>query len=451
MEKHESELIGGFGNDWDEVEPIEGEELEESEASIDFEYFKEEFETMLLEHFAKHYQNDLSKVKENIHSIINTPDMNKFQEYCEAYKKKWEQQTAGYKHIDLTLPENEGTKIYLQSLEVHSTQNYSSFVHYLHDSISIQTEILVHFQQDLTEICLTIEKKANEMFPENISVSGKKPENVCYPLDKVTHTLFRNLQKGEYALSAEKSGSDREITTVLTIDFDELKQDTALTFRELTPFDQRIYISAESLLEAGNEYISPSQIYKAMGGKGRPAPNQIENIINSCTGMMATRIKIDNHEEAEAYNYPEYQRGIFYLFPVEIAENVSINGKPTDFCLHFLKKELPLFEYSRCRKQVTQFTSEQWALPFSMTEDNISLDSYFRTRISRMKHDKKHSKTGKYNGKMLYDTIYEKCGIDTRKKRFDATKKFRKLLDHYVKTGIISAYKEESDGFKIIL
>ena len=293
----------------------------------------------------------------------------------------------------------------------------------------------------------------------SVSVRGKKTEKIHYPVDKINSLLFsKGFEKsGNYPISAEKHGSKKEITTILTLDFEELEQDTALTFRKLTPFDKRVYLSAGALLEAGNKYISATQIYKAMGGKGSPAPNQIENIVNSCKKMMIYRLRIDNRQEAEAYNYPLFQNGYFFLFPFEIVENVTINGKLTDFCIHALKDELLLIEYARERKQVKSFTLEQWTLPFSMTEEHILIDDYFRKRISHMQRDKE--KTGRYINKILFKTIYENLGIDTkrgataimRKKKSRTAPKFRQLLEHYKDTGIITGYTEGQDGFTIKL
>jgi len=296
--------------------------------------------------------------------------------------------------------------------------------------------------------------ETNVLLPAIISIGGKEPEKIHYPVDKINSLLFsKGFEKsGNYPISAEKHGSKKEITTILTLDFEELEQDTALTFRKLTPFDKRVYLSAGALLEAGNKYISATQIYKAMGGKGRPATKQIKAITESCIRLMKITVTIDNRQEAEAYHYPEFQRGIFHILPVKITENVSINGKVADFCIEFLDK-LALIEYARERKQITLYTEEQWSLPngYFMTEDNLLLDDYLRTRIARMRSTKEHDANNIYNGKILYDTIYKQCNIDNKLKRSRATNKFRTLLNHYKDTRVIIDYTEGKDGLTIIL
>ncbi|MDE6708533.1 MAG: hypothetical protein K2K06_10925 [Oscillospiraceae bacterium] len=303
------------------------------------------------------------------------------------------------------------------------------------------------------EIAMLVEKAKEkheaDADKEKISVSAKKPQSVPFPLDKVSQNIFKFLEAGTYSMPVGKSGSNDDLNTIITLDFEELEKSKNLIFKQLTPFEKRVYVACGALQNAGNNYISATQIYKQMGGKGRPAPHQIEKIIEACENMARTRLTVDNGEEFEKYNYPKYKKGSFYLFPAESVENVKINGREVEYCLHFLKDELPLVELARQRKQITAYTPEQYALPFSMTDDNILLDDYFRTRIARMKRDKEKKKP--YNNKMLYTTIYENCGIDTPKKRSRATSKFRKLLDHYQKTGIITGYQEQQDGIIIIL
>jgi DNA-binding phage protein len=320
----------------------------------------------------------------------------------------------------------------------------------------IKAKLLDWYSFPESEIDKVLQEYFKFFFPvkqEIISVSAIVPELIHYPVDKVSQNLFRYLEDGTYSMNVEKAGSADNLETIVTLDFEELRGNKALADiidRILTPFDKRVYVAAGTLQQAKNKYISATQIYKQMGGKGSPAAKHISKIVESCTKMMGIRLSINNQEEAAKYpKYKEFQRGLFFLFPVEIVENVSINGQTTDFCLHFLKDELPLFKFAKQRKQITEYTLEQWSLPFYMTDDNILLDDYFRSRTARMRRDKARSKNHSYNGKMLYNKIYENCGIDTAKKRFDSTKKIRKLLNHYKVTGIIIDYQEGKDGIRI--
>ena len=317
------------------------------------------------------------------------------------------------------------------------------------DCMDITGNVIDAQKQEITMLIEKAkEKHEADANKEKISVTAKKPEAVPFLLDKVSQNIFKHLEAGTYSVNVEKSGSNDNLNTIITLDFEELESNKALTFRPLTPFDKRVYVAIGALWHAGNEYITIQQIHRAMGGKGSPSMNQINAINEAISKLMKTTIKIDNQEESESYNYPHFVYDSS-LLPAEKIQELSINNRIAKHAIH-LFREPPLLTFARKRKQITTYTLEQFTLPFARaTEDNLLLDDYFRNRIARMKRDKEKKKP--YNNKMLYTTIYENCGIDTRKKRYDATTKFRKLLDHYQKTGIITGYQEQQDGIIIIL
>lgn len=273
-----------------------------------------------------------------------------------------------------------------------------------------------------------------------ISVGAKKPSFVQFPLDKVTREMFSGLEaKTEYSLKSEKTGSKKELTTYLTLDFDE---NSPIRFRPLSIFEKRVYMACDALQKSGNAYISATEIYRAMGNTGTPAQIQIQRIRDACEQMAIIRATIDNSEEANAYRYPLYTKGSFYIFPVVSQENVKINGKTTNYCIRFLD-DLPLVRFAEARNQVERYTLAQMTLPekMRMTDDNLKLDDYLRYRIARMK--------GKASRKILFSKIYEHCELNTRDKQSRAAAKIRKLLDHYVATGIINGYQESHDGITV--
>ncbi|MDE6004946.1 MAG: hypothetical protein K2G88_06130 [Oscillospiraceae bacterium] len=347
-------------------------------------------------------------------------------------------------YIEILTPYIEAELLQFQKL--HPEMNLT--LQHVLDCIDI-TENVIDAQEEITMLI----EKAKEKYEadadkEKISVTAKKPEAVPFLLDKVSQNIFKNLEAGTYSMNVEKSGSNDSLNTIITLDFEELENNKALTFRPLTPFDKRVCVAIGALWHAGNEYITIQQIHRAMGGKGSPSMNQINAIDEAISKLMKTTIKIDNQEESESYNYPHFVYDSS-LLPAEKIQELSINNRIAKYAIH-LFREPPLLTFARKRKQITTYTLEQFTLPFARaTEDNLLLDDYFRNRIARMKRDKEKKKP--YNNKMLYTTIYENCGIDTRKKRYDATTKFRKLLDHYQKTGIITGYQEQQDGIIIIL
>ena len=57
----------------------------------------------------------------------------------------------------------------------------------------------------------------------------------------------------------------------------------------------------------------------------------------------------------------------------------------------------------------------------------------------------------KANRKILFSTLFEKCGIKTPSQRSKSKEPIRKYLDHYQKCGFIAGYEEQKDGITISL
>jgi len=418
--------------------------------------------TMTLEAYIDSFSDNPEAIFQDIQEIVGAIEKQEIIDTFDSFSIDAFPQSMGKAPENLSNSEmfdlllTESTKNAGKYFSVSEAWAYAVLSSHFSEYLMEQIYVIYHYNLNQKKLDEIIKNKLYEWYETSnqqniIRVSGKRPEFIQYPVDKISQNLFCYLESGTYSMSAEKSGSKDELTTIVTLDFEELKKNKALADiidRILTPFDKRVYVAAGTLQQAGNKYISATQIYKQMGGKGSPAAKHISKIIESCTKMMGIRLSIDNQEEAAKYNYREFQRGLFYLFPVKIIENIAINGRTTDFCIQFLD-ELTLFAFAKQRKQITEYTPEQWSLPFSMTDDNILLDDYFRSRTARMRRDKARSKNHSYNGKMLYSKIYENCGIDTQNKRTRVTGKIRKLLNHYKATGIIVDYQEGKDGITI--
>ena len=280
------------------------------------------------------------------------------------------------------------------------------------------------------------------------SVGAKVPESYLYPIEKGITALFNKMEIGTEALKAEPNGSKKEVTNYITLDIDELPENDSVRaiFSGLGEFDKRIYSAVDSLLQAGNEYISASQVWRSMGNTKSPSQDQIKRILLSCEKMSKCRVSYDNSEEiAAGYNYDVISIKRVYLFPVEFTADIAINGKIVKNCLHILKPSLPLMDIVRSKGQFVSYTHEQLTLPdgMNMTDDTLQLDGYLRRRIGR--------KSKEQTLKIVRQTIYDNCNIpkSSRKKKARCDEKIRKLFSHYKKVGIIAGYTEHNDYFII--
>ena len=276
------------------------------------------------------------------------------------------------------------------------------------------------------------------------SAIAKKADIVEYPMDKPNSKIWSMLQETtgrqlKLAINTAKTGSDKRLNVYYSIDFDELEKNGIKVTKKLLPFDKRVYIAVAALYNAGNTYITLTQIYYAMGNTGKPSRGQLEKISESITKMQGANIFIDNIQESEAYNYLRFHyKG--YLLPIEIT-TATINGQLAESAIRILR-EPPMMTFAKQRKQITTITVKVLQSPISKTDANLLIDDYLIERIGR-------AKRGGTGCKILYDTLYENAQITTPKQRQRAPEKIKTYLEHYKSCGMIENYQLLTDGIKI--
>ena len=276
------------------------------------------------------------------------------------------------------------------------------------------------------------------------TVTARRADIVEYPLDKVNSNIWNLLQDTtgrqlKLKIDTAKGGSEKNINVCYSIDFDELENNGIKITKKLLPYDKRVYIAISALYNAGNSYITLTQIYYAMGNTGKPSTNQLEKINESVTKMRGANIFIDNIQESEAYNYLRFKH-TGYLLPAEIT-TATINGQLAESAIHILR-EPPVMTFAKQRKQVTTITVKVLQSPISKTDANLLIDDYLIERIGRAKRSGQSCK-------ILYETLYEHAQITTYKQKARAPEKIKTYLDHYKACGMIAAYKMGKDGIQI--
>ena len=284
--------------------------------------------------------------------------------------------------------------------------------------------------------------------PERAAIT--RAQSIEYPLDKPNSLIWSLLEKdtaGQIEFNLAKFGSKKTIPAYYAIDFDALGDSVTITKR-LLPFDKRVYIAISALFNAGNNVITLSQIYRAMGNTSRPAIDQLERINEAITKMTGARIHFDNEAEANAYKYARFKYD-GSLLPLERAAAI-VNGQLADAAIHIFR-EPPLISFAKKRQQITTIDVKLLQSPISKTDDNLLIDDYLLERISKEKR-KKNNKSCR----ILYATLYDRVGIPSnpktdaqRKKKKRAPEKIKKYLTHYKTQNFISGFTMENDGITI--
>ena len=267
---------------------------------------------------------------------------------------------------------------------------------------------------------------------------------VGYPLDKPNSIIWKLLEKdtaGQIEFNLAKSGSRQVIPAYYSINFDNLGNDIKIT-RQLTAFDKRVYIAISALFCAGNDVITLSQIYYAMGYKGNPGSIDFTKINDSITKMTTARIYFDNEAEARKYNYDRF-RYDGSLLPIERGTGI-INGKVADAAIYVFR-DPPLMTFARQRGQITTINLKILQSPVSKTDANLLIEDYLIERICRAKNAKRK----RLYIRILLKTLYEHTGIKTKKQMQRAPAKIKKYLDHQQKEALFSRYTMDSESITV--
>ena len=348
-----------------------------------------------------------------------------------------------------------------------SEKNYNTFITFLFEILSLQVQVtFYHFEEPYNqkeqeeiqnEFSRLVKEKAKSCYlefpirgipdfeeqqPPKISTS--KLSDIFYPIDKVNSELWNCFSIGENTpLKAESDKDSRkrkQANIYVMLDFNEL--DGVKISRPLTSFDKRVFIAISNKREAGQEILTFSQIYEAMGGISRPDKSIRDRIIESIETMSRAIVSIDTTEENKIY--PRLDKIVWesQLLHIEKVKGYS-RGQITDYAIRII--ETPkLYLFAKQRNQITSAPLELFESPISKTEANLSLEDYIFPRIARMRNSTKISRT------ILIETVCQKCNINTKKQRQRLPGKIEKYLKHYVSVGWIKSYKLTDKSIEIV-
>lgn len=325
---------------------------------------------------------------------------------------------------------NESFSIYFDFLQKTDTQAYAELQAYIDEAIECRDEI---------EPAEDNEAEADEL----ASIITKYPQSYIAPTDKISSLAFSGeLNAQLQQLAMERRGSKKQITTLVSIDFEKLNGAVQIRGRkELTAYDREVHDAIITLfVDGGNEYITPQMIYQAMTGnpKAYLNPKQAEAISDSITKCMYSRVIINADEEAKAYGFEKFK----YDGSLISGERVTatLNGNVLE-CLHLLRKPI-LYEYADKKNQIGRFDIKLLNSPINKTEEIITLQGYLYRRILSMKGSSTLSKT------IVYETVYNQIGVEAssdgalRKKKNKVRGQIKSILDFWKQEGFILGYCE---------
>lgn len=302
-----------------------------------------------------------------------------------------------------------------------------------------------------------IERRDELELADDKTISSAKEENTltvkntifptCFitPKDKVSNYLFvGEISATDELLSTEKNGSKKELTVKTSINYDELQGVTIAGKKELAPYDREIHDSIVSLIEVGNNPISPLMILRTMTGNPEATlnPTQEKAIDESVHKLFFSKLRIDASGEAVAY---KMEKAIYegYLIAGEKAL-VKHKGNEPQVWYNILRSPV-LYDYAKSKKQIAQIPINLLYTPVNKNEDTIIIQGYLYRRILTMK-----GSTGQSNAIVL-QTVFKYANMEdiTRDKKKRVTNYIRIIMDDWKKKNFIINYTVNKKGNSI--
>ena len=270
----------------------------------------------------------------------------------------------------------------------------------------------------------------------------KFPNEFIIPKDKISNMLFNGqLSEELQPLRMERSGSRKELTALVSINFDELKE-VQLSNKYITPYDRGVYEAVVSLyIDGENEYVTPLMIYRTMTAqpKGKLTEKILNDISEAIERCSRTRVYIDATGEVEGKGYdiqqPIYKENLLYTRSIKGLHNGNMGE-----WIQIIQPPI-LYRYANSKNQVARMDMKLLNTPVNKNEETIVLQGYLQRRVLTMKGSN-------LSKNILYETIYKQLNIEAtstgalRKKQSKIRDTTKIILEYWKEENFILDYKE---------
>lgn len=245
----------------------------------------------------------------------------------------------------------------------------------------------------------------------------------------------------------------REVATVVSFGTDEGIE----LSRPIGAYDREVHRAVSSLWVAGNRYITPQQVAKAMGIRN-PTANQIRKVRESIDLQCSIRGEIDFTEEArgrslefEGQGQTAYIRG--HIINADEMGIRAVNGR--EVMGYYMYRAPLIFQHAAMLGQVIDYPQRWLELgDGSDTDRNILLRSQLLRQVQRIKH-KRHK--GSNNIRFVTDPkhpdrecLFSRAGINQgdRHAKKAATEFVISILDGLKAEGAIAGYTLNQEAIR---
>ena len=276
--------------------------------------------------------------------------------------------------------------------------------------------------------------------PPEVVITSKVPDSFVQTQDNVSNALTTDLMdESERILELEKKKGRKKSSyiTKITITYEGVDIQNRYGF---SAFDQEVHDSVVSLYLAGNEYITPAMVYRAMTGKTESEyvhDDRVQEIERSIDKCRFSQLKIDAVEEAKAFGYDQAT----YSGNMLNADKVEIKTGGHRVTGYKLLAEPLLYRYTKASNQISVVDIKLLATPITKTIDIIVLQGFLLRKIEAMKNVNSE--------RILYfSDIYEHLEAEnaTRQKKEKIRKFCKEILEFWIQKNYIKQYCFNNKG-----
>lgn len=276
------------------------------------------------------------------------------------------------------------------------------------------------------------------------NLTAHSPTSFIMPNHKIVNAISKYGTFEEIAATKVISKAP-EIETKATLHFD----DNITLPKNYTQYDRAVLNAICSLYNAGNKAFTPIMVFRSMTGRTNDEtiePSVLKAVTESIEKQRRAIVKIDGTEELTRRKVPGVESLTFDENILNLtAATIKVNGVKTKGYI-FVNKPV-LYRYCETTKQIITVPIQLLnTKSIKNTPDIIVIREYLLRQIELIKKGIRNNK------KILYETVFEECGITVNNKT--VAKRYRdyisRLLEAWIEKGYIKAYKEYKKGNKFM-
>lgn len=297
---------------------------------------------------------------------------------------------------------------------------------------------------ELEQIIKDFNLRGDSLKPD--SIKTHIPKNYVMPNHKIVNAIAKYGADGYDEIAVTNViPKEPEIKTKVTLQFD----DNIELPKNYTQYDRAVFGAICSLYEEGTTHFTPSMVYRVMTGKTgdlKVTPQTISAVTRSIEKQLVLRVSIDATEELRKRKIDDsgYYKKRTYILPLEYDDYLINNTKVKGYRLISPPR---IYEFCKLTRQIVTVPLKLLnTKSVRSTPEIIVIKEYLVRQIELIKNNYRN------NSKMLYETIFTECGINTTHKTTEQRYRtyISKILSEWVDMEYIKSHKEYKKGNKVV-